>query len=66
MANSLYQQMANSNLTGLMQQFNRFRENFQGDPQQMVQQLLQSGRMSQADYNRYNQMAQQFMKLLQR
>ena len=66
MANSLYQQMSNSNLTGLMQQFNRFRENFQGDPQQMVQQLLQSGRMSQADYNRYNQMAQQFMKLLQR
>lgn len=66
MANSLYQQMANSNLPGLMQQFNRFRENFQGDPQQMVQQLLQSGRMSQADYNRYNQMAQQFMKLLQR
>lgn len=67
MANSLYQQMNNSNnLSGLVQQFNQFRQNFQGNPQQMVQQLMQSGRMSQADYNRYYEMAQQFMKVLPR
>lgn len=67
MANSLYQQMNNSNnLSGLVQQFNEFRQNFQGNPQQMIQQLMQSGRMSQADYNRYHEMAQQFMRILPR
>lgn len=61
-----FQNSNSNNLAGMIQQFNEFRQNFQGNPQQMVQQLMQSGRMSQADYNRFYQMAQQFMRILPR
>lgn len=68
MANNLYQQLNqnNNNLASMMKQFNEFRQNFQGNPQQTVQQLLNSGRMSQAQYNQLSQMANQFMQLFQR
>lgn len=68
MANSLYQQLNNSNnqngLAGMINQFNQFRQNFTGDPQQIVQQMLNSGRMTQAQFNQLSQMASQFQKLL--
>ena len=48
----------------MMQQFNQFRQSFQGDPQQAVQQLLQSGRMSQQQFNQLSQIASEFQKLL--
>lgn len=64
--NNNLQQMMN-NFGGLQQMINNFynfKNSFQGNPQQMVQQLLQSGRMSQADYNTFSQMASQFKNLL--
>ena len=61
-----FQSSNSNNLAGMIQKFNEFRQNFQGNPQQVVQQLMQSGRMSQADYNRFYQMAQQFMRFLPR
>ena len=72
MASNVYQQLNNSNNNifqnsqNLINQFNQFRNTLQGDPQQMVQQLLKSGRMSQQDYNYYRQMASQFQQLLQK
>ena len=71
MPNNIYQQL-NNNIPNnfqtpqqnLMQQFYEFRKNLQGDPQQIVQQLLQSGRMSQAQFNQLRQMASQFQQLL--
>lgn len=50
----------------LMQQFNHFRSNFQGDPKAEVQKLLQSGKMSQEQLNQLQGAAQQFMKLIPR
>ena len=47
------------NLQNLMQQFNQFKSTFQGNPQQQVQGLLNSGRMSQAQFNQLQKMAQQ-------
>ena len=44
----------------MIQQFNQFRQTFQGDPQQQVQQLLNSGQMTQEQFNQLQQMAQQF------
>lgn len=44
----------------LMQQFNQFRANFQGNPQQMVQNLIQSGKMTQQQFEQYSQIANQF------
>ena len=51
-------------LSGLRQQFESFRSSFSGDARQQVQQLLNSGKVSQADYNRAVQMAQQFQQML--
>ena len=75
MPNSIFQQLNNSNSNinnfggfqnpqNLINQFNEFRKTLQGNPQQMVQQLLQSGRMSQNEYNYYRQMASQFQQIL--
>ena len=43
----------------IAQQFQRFCSNFSGDPRQMVQNLLASGRMSQAQFNQLAQLANQ-------
>jgi hypothetical protein len=48
----------------MIQQFSRFRENFQGDPQQQVQQLLNSGKMTQQQFNQLAGLANQFQQLL--
>ena len=67
MPNPLYQQLnqsANNPMAGMIKQFNEFRQSLQGDPRQMVQQLLNSGRMTQAQYNQYSQIAQEFSKYL--
>ena len=45
-------------------QFNNFRNSFQGNPQQIIQQLLQNGKMSQSEFNQFRQMAMQFQNLL--
>lgn len=52
------------NIQQLMQQFNQFRQTFQGNPQQQVQQLMNSGKVSQQQYNQAYQMAQQFQKMM--
>lgn len=48
----------------MMQQFQQFRANFQGDPKKEVEKLLQSGQMSQAQLNQLQAMAQQFRSLM--
>lgn len=60
--NPLYSEMQNNN-GNMLQRFQQFRQNFRGDPQQQVQQLLNSGKVSQADYNRAVQLAQQFQRM---
>lgn len=48
----------------LLSRFNKFRQSFSGDPQQMIQQMMNSGRISQAQYNNAVQQAQQLAKVL--
>ena len=48
----------------MIQSFMQFRQNFRGDPQAQIQQMLNSGRISQQDYNNAVQMAQQFRQML--
>lgn len=52
------------NIQQIMQQFNQFRQTFQGDPQQQIQQLMNSGKVSQSQYNSAYQMAQQFQRMM--
>ena len=54
------------NLTNLISQFNNFKQNFQGDPKQQVQNMLNSGQMSQSQFNQLAQLANQFQSLLGR
>lgn len=63
--NPLYQMMQGQNqMSGLLQRFQQFKQNFKGNPQQQVQQLLNSGRISQQQYDWAVQMAQQLQKML--
>lgn len=56
---SMTQSMPGNNMANLMQRVQQLKNTFRGNPQQMVQQMLQSGRVSQAQYNQAVQMAQQ-------
>lgn len=66
MRNPIYEQYRGTpnNVTNIVDQFQRFRNNFRGDPKQQVQQLLNSGKITQEQYNRAVQMANQFMKYM--
>lgn len=48
----------------IIEQFNRFRQEFQGDPKSQVQELLNSGKMTQEQYNQISRQAQGFQSML--
>jgi len=58
-----FNQPTNS-MANLLSQFNQFRSTFSGNPEQQVKQLLQSGRMSQEQFNQFAQTANQLRQLL--
>lgn len=62
MSNPLYGQMQQP-ANNIMQRFQQFQRMFKGNPQQQVQQLLNSGKVSQSQYNQAVQMANQFMRI---
>lgn len=59
--NPLYQQTGQNNV---MQRFLQFKQQFRGNPQEQVQQLLNSGRISQTQYDQAVQMANQLRSML--
>lgn len=48
------------NMFDMINRFNAFRSEFQGDPRQKVQEMLNSGQMSQQQFNQLSAMAQFF------
>ena len=66
--NSLFNDFQQPNPTNQMgdfvNQFNKFRSTFMGNPEQQVKQLISSGKMSQEQFNQYAQMANQLSKLI--
>ena len=66
MSNSLFNQFGRQNnpLEQLAQQAREFRRQFSGNPRQEVEMLLQTGAMSQQDFNRYSQIAQQVVQMM--
>lgn len=72
MANPLFdkfsQQPANpnpfGNMMNMLQQFNQFKSTFRGDPKQKVQELLNSGQMSQQQFQQLSAMAEQLQKMM--
>lgn len=53
-----------ANMAQTMQQFQQFRQNFQGDPRQQVQQMLNSGQITQEQLNQIIPMAQQLYGMM--
>jgi vancomycin permeability regulator SanA len=66
MSNPLFGMMGGNQpqMSGLMQRFQQFKQAFTGDPKQRVQDLLNSGRISQQQYNQAVQMAQQLQRMM--
>ena len=64
MNNPLFNQTGLPN--NLMQRFQQFQQMFRGDPRQQIQQMLNSGKVSQAQYNQAVQMAQQLQRMIGR
>lgn len=62
--NPLYGQLNGNQQNDLVSRFNQFRQNFKGDPQAQIQQMLNSGKVTQDQYNRAVQQAQQLGKLM--
>ena len=56
--------LTNHPMGKMLSQFNQFRSNYSGDPKQEVQKMLQSGQMSQQQFNQLSQAAAQFQKML--
>ena len=48
----------------IVQRFLEFKKGFSGNPQQQIQQLLNSGRITQAQYDRAVQQAKALQKML--
>ena len=66
MPNPFYSRFNGGNTGGpmnLIQRFKEFKANFQGDPQQQVQNLLNSGQMTQEQFNNLSNMATQFKEM---
>lgn len=61
--NPLYKQMSGQQ-NNFLQQFQQFKNNFHGDPKQQIQQLLNSGKITQNQYNAAVQKAQMLKKML--
>jgi hypothetical protein len=65
MANPLFNGMGQMNpLTNIIQQAQELKRNFTGNPRDEVQKLLNSGKMSQQEFNYYSQIAQQVIQAM--
>lgn len=65
MSNPLYGMMNQNQPQGnLLQRFQQFRQMFRGDPNQQIQQMLNSGKVNQQQYDKAVQMANQFRQML--
>ena len=68
MSNPLYEQynqpINDNGLSQIIEQAKQMRKTFNGNPQQVVQNLLNSGQMSQAQYNQLMPMAQKIASMI--
>lgn len=49
--NPLFQQMNSNGADDILKRFQQFRSQFQGNPQAIVQEMLRTGRITQAQYD---------------
>ncbi len=59
-----FQPQQNNPMGNLLTQFNQFRSTFSGNPEEQVKQLINSGKMSQEQFNQLAQTANQLRQLI--
>lgn len=65
MSNPLFQQLNGTNQGNpLISRIMQFKKNFSGDPKQIIQSMINSGRITQAQVNQYAQQANEIYKLM--
>lgn len=65
MSNPLFNMFGNNKQTNpMLQQFQQFKSSFKGDARQQVQEMLNSGKITQEQYNKAVEMANQFQQFL--
>jgi hypothetical protein len=66
MGNPLFNQFGkqNNNMSDFINQIMDFKKSFTGNPKQEVEKLLQSGQMSQQQFNQLSQIANQILPFL--
>lgn len=64
MSNPLFQAMMGNQMGNIQQMVERLKKQYPGDPNQYIQQMLNSGRISQAQYNNAVQKAQQIQQMM--
>ena len=62
--NPLFQQMNNNTQNPIIQRFQQFKQQFRGNPQEQVQQLLNSGKITQAQYDQAVRTANSLMQMI--
>lgn len=60
----MQQQPMNNGFGNMLNRFKEFKRTFSGNPQQQVQQLLNSGQMTQEQFNQLSKMATQFQNMM--
>lgn len=69
MSNPIFNQFGNTPLNDggisqLIQDARNFKQNFKGNPREEVEKLMKSGQMSQADFNRLSQIANNIVGMM--
>jgi hypothetical protein len=65
MANPLFNSLGNNNpFQRLMEEAREFRKSFSGNPREEVQRLLNSGQMSQEQFNHFSRIATQVAQMM--
>lgn len=70
MANSIFSALGGQQVNStddfgrMMNDLQNFKRNLKGNAKEQVQAMLANGTMSQADYNRFGQMATQFIQMM--
>lgn len=64
MANALYNDLNAGNVNPLLERIKAFKQTFNGNPQQIIQNMINSGRITQAQVNNYAQQANEIYKQL--
>lgn len=66
MANPIYQALNGNNQPNMLQQFQQFMNQMRGkDPNQMINELVSSGQISQAQLNQAQKQAQQMQQMFE-